>query len=1348
MKRNFITCLKKTGTHRFKLEPDPRTEKFLELPLSEGKKLIQSGETAILLLERMYKFALRQALIDFASVMDMGLFEETVTEIVSNEVAYARAESSKRREFLSKRRELLGKLIEVRKQCAATFTTCRNQSVYIKQFGLLDDKIGLFSAKRRKAGEGTSPSELFGLIRKNPELKATHEELQACLALIGKQTTIDGYVTSRQRLFEPTLTKGNVLYRILVQNFDIFISNLVTYRLNSANPAFLEMISQEGRTAYFKLNQYTSFISQEGIDEYNAMLNGKAVLAAGVNQVTPSLNRAISEYNDKHAKDDGFIRLKGFKPLYKQILGITSSDEVEKQVGFQTISSKAEFVSEVEKWVGWYDQIDEMKKAIGLMDKLTNLDGLYIRQSAVNTISRLLCGSPMELRNRLTQAGCKSKELTVNERKVTVFALADLFNEQVLDRRLFSQYFDNLLKSILLEGEERSKWVRTLCDPFAGKTFLQIPSLATVIQALKDCIQYNKRKSEYAGHIERFQLVFSRFTSLMNLIVQDDSDNLVENPLRELINQHFTELMENTHYEGVLIRGYLLTKPNDKHKTPIQFGFYDLGVGWSRANSSVSGLFIVREPSHNPDSPYYYHVCCANKYLPDKEGIITEKYLNALQEKDSKDGWGLMCFNQLTPQIARAQVLYNEKFIRACKGYDDIREGLLDKANRKDLLNSKEPNLQRRVLAFVKRMLTTGPCQERYAFDPEKIEACPDINSLINLMVEEAYVLHFLPMDHEQLDKDIEAGRIFSFKVCTRKLYKPTVSHSQHEQLFLAAMSGNQGISLQGGVKVFYREPRLDPQNTFVHKSGTILLDKYDRNGQMLLDEKGKSCYALLLRYLNRDKGLYKTPLTHKKLEQAEKLYNQKKDVLVTKVFRNDIMKDARFTKPQWTIHLPLLTNRSGLEEKNENFRKLLDKQFDDVVRSGDYRILSLLFSTRNLVYLTLIDADGKIIEQRSLNQLDIDHSGRLIDYYGHIQARLRQRILIQKDLQSNVENIESSWGKEDEIKGTKEGYISQVVASVADYMRDGRTLLVMEDAQKSINPTLFDASQMTAIQRQIITKLACMRLRHTPLGEPGSVNKPISLAKQVTSNAELANRNGMVYIPDMTFFNNRIDHTTGFVNLLPAVAEMNVKQCKDLVESFDEMHYDQQQDIFKCTYTPSRLKMPKGKLSLNTDDPMTFTTKEADRIVFNGRTDGGSPIIETWDDITERIKALLKECKIPYEDGQNILPRLGKAAGRSSVHRNLLLLFKPLMRMDNYDSSNPQSEGYYSPAEGGICIKYPNAIDESRGYVLALRGMAYIYYYLRTVDAETEDPKKRVVIKPTLEELTVFFKDFASLRK
>ena len=328
-----------------------------------------------------------------------------------------------------------------------------------------------------------------------------------------------------------------------------------------------------------------------------------------------------------------------------------------------------------------------------------------------------------------------------------------------------------------------------------------------------------------------------------------------------------------------------------------------------------------------------------------------------------------MCFNQLTPQIARAQVLYNEKFIRACKGYDDIREGLLDKAHRKDLLNSKEPNLQRRVLAFVKRMLTTGPCQERYAFDPEKIEACPDINSLINLMVEEAYVLHFLPMDHEQLEKDIEAGRIFSFKVCTRKLYKPTVSHSQHEQLFLAAMSGNQGISLQGGVKVFYREPRIEPQNTFVHKSGTILLDKYDRNGQMLLDEKGKSCYSLLLRYLNRDTGLYKTPLTHKELEQAEKLYNQKKDVLVTKVFRNDIMKDARFTKPQWTIHLPLLTNRSGLEEKNENFRKLLDKQFDDVVRSGDYRILSLLFSTRNLVYLNLIDADGKIIEQRSLNQ-------------------------------------------------------------------------------------------------------------------------------------------------------------------------------------------------------------------------------------------------------------------------------------------------------------------------------------------------------------------------------------------
>ena len=85
---NFITSLKKTGTHPLQLVPDPRTEKFLNSPLTEGMKLINDGETAIPLLERIYRFALRQVLVDYTVMLDMAPFKETVETYIETEMAY------------------------------------------------------------------------------------------------------------------------------------------------------------------------------------------------------------------------------------------------------------------------------------------------------------------------------------------------------------------------------------------------------------------------------------------------------------------------------------------------------------------------------------------------------------------------------------------------------------------------------------------------------------------------------------------------------------------------------------------------------------------------------------------------------------------------------------------------------------------------------------------------------------------------------------------------------------------------------------------------------------------------------------------------------------------------------------------------------------------------------------------------------------------------------------------------------------------------------------------------------------------------------------------------------------
>lgn len=1315
-------------------------------PLTEGMKLINDGETAIPLLERIYRFALRQVLVDYTVMLDMAPFKETVETYVETELAYAKADPKEALALRRRRKELVGTLIQLRKEQIKAFAQCLEQSTYIKQFGLMKPQTYLFRTKVVKEPDALSAEKLRELIARNPELNATKEEMFALTALQGKDSIIDSFIKSRQRLLDPSLTKGNVLYRIMVQNLDLFIKNLIIYRQNLSSPIFQEMIEQEDRASYFQIEQYPSFISQEGIDAFNGMLNGRLVTAAGINEMTPSLNKDIREYNAKHAKDENFIRLKPFTILQKQILGENSSQEFGERSTFMAIQSDEDYLELLNRWIGWYSQIDKLKEALGLVDRLTSLEGLYVRKNNLSGISRILFESPLEIRNRLTQAGHDPETLNVNGRKVEAYPLTQLFEENILDRSLFSQYYDNMLKAILLDGEERAQWVNTLTEPFAGKTWLQIPTFPTVLADLRACLETKRSKPEVAGYIQRLGIVCSRFNKMLTLIVQSDDDTLLDNPVKTLIEQNYNEPLENTAFVASRIRNYLTTKPTDQRKTPIQFGFKECGRGWSRSNSGTSGLFIVREPTGNPDAPYYYHLCCANTYLP--KPIVTISYLPKLEAVDSKDGWGLMYFNQLTNQLVNTAIFYNQNILRSIEGDDDIREALMNKETRKDSLFPKEEEQKARILTFAKRLLTSGLCKERYHLDEEEVNACATMRDIYTLATEKCYILTFVNFDHEQLERDIEAGRIFKFMIRTRKLYKPNARRSPHEQLFLAAMQGDQGVSIQGGVRIYYREPRIPKEKAFVHKAGSILLNKYDKNGQLLVDEKGKSCYLLLLRYLNKDNGLFNYPLSHEEEEKAEALYIAKKDTLITKVANRDIVKNARYTVPRWTLHLPLQTNRSGLEEKDMNFKVRLENQFHTAVKDGDYRVLSLLFSPRNLIYLTLIDANGKVIEQRSLNQLTSPVSGSVTDYYSHIQTRLRQKVQIQRDLQSNVAHIESVWDKEDQIKGIKEGYMSHIVSLVASYMIDGKTILVMEDARNGIGGALFDAPILTSMQRQLIAKLACLRLRDIPWGQPGSVNKPITLAKPVTSNNELIGRNGMVYITDMSFFNKRIDYATGFVDLLPPASELSVKQCKELINSFDDIHYDKKRKLFVMTYTPSRLKVPKKRFTLKLDDPMTFTTQEADRVVFAGRTDSGTPIIEIWNDITLRMAQLFDESGIAYADGANIIPRLEHAICRSSVHKALVSLFKVLLRMEHIDVFNG-IEGYYSAAEGGFCHKYKNAVDEGQGYLLALRGIAYVENYLHAVrQSETEEINMNEATKVQLEYLARFIKDFAELHK
>ena len=1351
---NVITNRMAVGTHTYQLVPDSRSEQFLRQSIEEGKHIIKSAGIASQLIERVFRFALRESLIDLGKKFSMEPFQPVLQRIVDLEVRYTEAPVEQRKTLRQERVKAYRELLPLRREAAALFKECVNGSRYLRDFGLSPDKssMAIFAAKPAKDSEISNES-VVRLILRTPELQATEEEIMACQELIGKTAAIDGYLTSRKRLFEPKVDKkNNIFSRMIVQNMDLFKDNLVTYELNSRNEEFRAVIEEQGISYMFQIPMYASFLAQEGIDEYNAILNGRIYETAGeMQRHSFSLNRFIYEYNAKHQKEDGFVRLKAFKPLYKQVLGISKQANDDEDGRFRQIDNAEVFTEELKKWVGYFEDVDRLRYAIGLVDRLQDLSTLYIRKNALGGISRTLFGQPQELTGRLTQAGAKVQKIQVYGQKVDAYSLQALFQPGVLDREEFSDYFDNMLKAVLLDGEERERWLQEKNTAYASSAWLRVPCIPTLVRLLKNNIeQFRTRKPgpTEAGYIQRLTTAASRFTSMMNLIVEDENDTAPENPVRDLIAEQYAEMMENCHRTMTDLKGYILSKPQNTNKTPIYFGYQLFGSGWSEAKLTSSGMFIVREKTGNDKAPYYYDVCIGNRLKP-KPFVIQNLY-RAMQEHPKGDRMEVFHFNQITSQQAIGQVLYNPNYLKTCEGDDGIRQLLLNKETRKDVITMRDASPERKeeIMAFLKQILTTGLCAERNGFKKEMFEGIDNLSDLINVIVEEGYDCDFRPIDRDLLEEAVERGDILRFRIMTRKLYSGKENIGLAEKLFLAAMQIDLGIKIKGGVQVFYRDPKITRESTFIHPKGSYLLGKYDNDGKPLVDEKGRDCYMLLFRYLNRDLKLGSKTMTVEELVKAEKLYNEKKDKLRIRQMDRELVKCNRYTKPMWSIHIPFVANSTGVKNDDLAFKQALDKLFYEAVTADSFKVLSLVFTPRNLVYLTLTDQSGKIIEQRSLNRFYSGLADRKTDYYKIIEERNRQIRYIKSDLEANVRNAQSSWNTADQIKGLVDSYIGYVAQEVARYMIAGDTILVMEDLRKGKQGTMFDQATLRAAQRQIIDKLACLRLRHIPLDQPGSTIKPISLCRKIQKADECIFRNGLVLIPGQDYLNSRVDPYTGYVNLLPNLSDMTVKQCKELLMSFDSIRYDKKTKLFRISYTPSRLKVPKGKMKVETDREMTFTTREDSRFVFNGRTESGEPIIEVWDNITDRIIDLLQTAGITYADGEDILPRLERFQGRSNPYKPLLGILRTLLRLDNYTFADPDNEAFISPWEGGKSIHEKDAIDKTMGYVLALRGLAYIQGYKRKLDEQDERnlacPEANQI---TVEDYVTFFRYHAGQR-
>ena len=143
-------------------------------------------------------------------------------------------------------------------------------------------------------------------------------------------------------------------------------------------------------------------------------------------------------------------------------------------------------------------------------------------------------------------------------------------------------------------------------------------------------------------------------------------------------------------------------------------------------------------------------------------------------------------------------------------------------------------------------------------------------------------------------------------------------------------------------------------------------------------------------------------------------------------------MKDRRFTVDQFEFHVPITMNfkSKGNGMLNLEVRKLIQNK-------GIRHIIGLDRGERHLLYLTMIDLEGHIKEQFTLNEIQSNpHNAEYKQDYNQLLS----------GKESSRQNARKNWQTIENIKELKEGYLSQVVHILSKMMIENDAVLVLEN--------------------------------------------------------------------------------------------------------------------------------------------------------------------------------------------------------------------------------------------------------------------------------------------------------------
>ena len=1079
-------------------------------------------------------------------------------------------------------------------------------------------------------------------------------------------TYFTGFYENRKNMYSAEEKSTAIAYRLIHQNLPKFMDNMKAFaKIAETSVAehfvdiydgWKESLNVGSIEEIFQLDYFSETLTQPHIEVYNYII-GKKVLEDGTE--IKGINEYVNLYNQQ--QKDKSQRLPLLVPLYKQIL----SDREKLSWMAEDFDSDEKMLFAINECYSHLHDLLMGEENESLRSLLTHIKDFDLAQINITNdlsltdISQHLFGRYDVFTNGIKD---KLKVITPRKKKESDEELEDRISKIFKSLKSFSIAFLNSLPQPVMEdGKPRNveDYFLTL-GAVNTETTQKVNLFAQIENAYEDARDILQMK-DTGNTLSQNKPAVAKIKALLDVL--KDLQHFIkpllgsgeESEKDELFYGSFQMMWDELDAVTPLynkVRNWLTRKPYSTEKIKLNFDNAQLLGGW--------------DVNKEPDCTGVLLSRGGNYYL----GIM-DKRANRIFDAEVTPSNG-ECYDKIDYKLLPGANKMLPKVFFSKSRIDEFApsEAIVSSYKRGTHKKGTDFNLSdcHRLIDFFKQSINKHEDWKKFGFHFSDTRTYEDISGFYREVEQQGYMLSSHQVSVSYVHQLVDEGKLYLFRIWNKDFSEFSKGTPNLHTLYWKMLFDNRNLAdvvykLNGQAEVFYRKASIKAENRIVHLANCPIANKNELN---------------------------------------------KKD---TSTFDYDIIKDRRYTVDKFQFHVPITINFKATGQTNIN------PIVHDAIRQGGFtHIIGIDRGERHLLYLSLIDLQGNIVKQMTLNDIINEYKG--VTYKTNYHDLLAKR-------EGERTEARRSWDAIESIKELKEGYLSQVVHIISMMMVEYNAIVVLEDLNTGFmrSRQKIERQVYEKFEKMLIDKLNCYIDKQKAPTSEGGMLRALQLTNKFESFRKLGKQSGcLFYIP--AWNTSKIDPVTGFVNLFDTRYE-NIAKAKAFFGKFRHIHYNPLKDWFEFSF-----------------DYKDFTTKaEGTRTLWTLCTNGErirtfrNPLKNhQWDDeeivLTEAFKQLLEKYDIGLQDN---LKEAICSQTDAQFFKDLLGLMKLLLQMRNSKTNSEvdyllspvaDEEGNFFDSRKGITVLPDNA-DANGAYNIARKGL----WVIRKIQETSENEKLSLAI-------------------